>query len=324
MKATELISKAGGYFRKAGFQLKKHSPEILVVAGVVGTVVSAVMACKATTKVGEIVEKAKHDIDLIHDLVANEDMAEQYTKSDEKKDLVITYTQTGVKLIKLYAPAVILGVLSITGILASNNMLRKRNMALAAAYASIDKGFKEYRSRVVERFGQEVDKELRYNLKAKKIEEVIDEDGIEKKVKTNIRVADGKTLGEYSFIFDDLNPHWEKNGDFNRMFLGAQQQYANDRLRAHGYLFLNDVLKDLGFEPTQTGQFVGWLYDPDNPLKTGDGYVDFGVYETYLEDAIEEKTAVILGRTPNKETYRRAVVLEFNVDGSILSTLKNK
>ena len=32
-------------FNKFGLQLKKHSPEILIVAGIIGTVTSAVMAC---------------------------------------------------------------------------------------------------------------------------------------------------------------------------------------------------------------------------------------------------------------------------------------
>ena len=53
-----------------------------------------------------------------------------YSIEDSKKDLSVVYLQTGVKLAKLYAPAVALGALSITGILASNNILRKRNVAL--------------------------------------------------------------------------------------------------------------------------------------------------------------------------------------------------
>ena len=52
MKKTEIVKSMNGFLSKTGFQLKKHSPEILIVAGVVGVVTSAVMACKATTKVG--------------------------------------------------------------------------------------------------------------------------------------------------------------------------------------------------------------------------------------------------------------------------------
>ena len=104
---------------KVGFQLKKHSPEILVVAGVAGVVTSAVMACKATTKLSGIIEKAKNDIDAIHDFAEhpeNVPEGETYTEEDSKKDLAIVYAQTGIQLIKLYGPAVALGALSITGI----------------------------------------------------------------------------------------------------------------------------------------------------------------------------------------------------------------
>ena len=168
MKKAEIVKSVNGLFSKTSFQLKKHSPEILVVAGVIGVVTSAVMACKATTKVNEILDKTKEDVEAIHKCEEDESMKEQYSSEDAKKDLTIVYAQTGVKFAKLYGPSVVLGALSITSILASNNILRKRNVALGAAYAAIDKGFKEYRNRVIERFGEEVDRELKYNLKAKK------------------------------------------------------------------------------------------------------------------------------------------------------------
>ena len=62
MKKTEIVKSMNGFLSKTSFQLKKHSPEILVVAGVIGVVTSAVMACKATTKVGEILDKTKEDV----------------------------------------------------------------------------------------------------------------------------------------------------------------------------------------------------------------------------------------------------------------------
>ncbi len=320
MKKTELMTTVSSSFNKMGFKLKKHSPEILVVAGVVGTVVSAVMACKATTKVSDILEKTKEDINSIHDCAANEEFVEEYTPEDVKKDLTIVYVQTGVKLAKLYAPAVALGVLSLSGILASNNILRKRNIALAAAYATVDKGFKEYRNSVVERFGEEVDRELKHGIKAKKIEKVVvGEDGKEKKVKETISVVERDSLSDYSFFFEESNPYWEKDGNYNRMFLLAQQQYANDKLRANGYLYLNDVLDDLGIPRTKAGQIVGWVYNPNNP--NGDNYVDFGIYETYRRDEESFVKDRAMRERVGKEVYERVVILDFNVDGNILELM---
>ena len=234
-------------FNKVGFQLKKHSPEILIVTGVVGVVTSAVMACKASTKVSDILEDTKEKVDQIHEVLADETISEEkYSEEDSKKDLAIVYAQTGLKLVKLYAPSIILGALSITSILASNNILRKRNVALAAAYATVDKGFKEYRSRVVDRFGKELDRELKYNIKAKEIEEtVVDEKGKEKTVKKTINVADPNEYSDYARFFDDGCTGWDKDPEYNLMFLKRQQQHANDMLQARGYLFLNDVYEML-------------------------------------------------------------------------------
>ena len=59
MKKFEIMNTMTRTFHKASFQFKKHSPEILIVAGVIGTVTSAVMACKATTKLNDILEESK-------------------------------------------------------------------------------------------------------------------------------------------------------------------------------------------------------------------------------------------------------------------------
>lgn len=297
-------------FSSIAIQLKKYSPEILAVAGVIGTVVSAVIACKATTKVSDIWEDSKTAIDSVHRCQTEEALAENYTPEDARKDLTIVYLQTGIKVAKLYLPAVALGVLSLSSLLASNNILRKRNVALAAAYATVDKGFKEYRNRVIERFGQEVDHELKHNLKAQKIEKIItDDEGKEKKVKETVQVAgDPDAYSDYARFFDENCAGWERDSGYNLMFVRSQQQYANDKLRANGYIFLNDVYDMLGIPRTKAGQVVGWVYNAENP--TGDNYVDFGIYDVYRETVRD-----------GVEGYEEAILLDFNVDGSILDLI---
>lgn len=297
---TEIMKSVNGVASKAVMKLKKHSPEILVVAGIAGTVVSAVLACKATTKVAEILDETKGTLDTIHDgMETGAINGQEYTTEDGKKDTVVVYAQTGMKLTKLYAPAIILGTLSITSILASNNILRKRNVALGAAYAAIDKSFKEYRGRVIERFGEQVDTELKYGIKAKKFEEIeVDpENGKEKKVKKTVMVADPNLQSDYAVYFDSKSRNYETNPDYNRMFLKAQQAFANDKLQTRGHLFLNEVLDDLDLPRTPAGQIVGWT--KDGP----DGYVNFRIVE------VERETED--GR------HEPALLLDFNVEGNI-------
>ena len=297
---TEIMKSVNGVASKAVMKLKKHSPEILVVAGIAGTVVSAVLACKATTKVAEILDETKGTLDTIHEgMETGAINGQEYTTEDGKKDTVVVYAQTGVKLAKLYGPAIILGTLSITSILASNNILHKRNVALGAAYAAIDKSFKEYRGRVIERFGEQVDTELKYGIKAKKFEEIeVDpETGKEKKVKKTVMVADPNLQSDYAVYFDSKSRNYETNPDYNRMFLKAQQAFANDKLQTRGHLFLNEVLDDLDLPRTPAGQIVGWT--KDGP----DGYVNFRIIE------VERET--------EDGHHEPALLLDFNVEGNI-------
>lgn len=310
MKFNELTNAATRAFHKAGFQIKKHSPEILVVAGVVGTVVSAVMACKATTKVSEVIEKTKEDINTIHECAENPKFAEEYAPEDAKKDLAIVYGQTAIKIGKLYAPAVGLGVLSIAGILTGHNILHKRNLALAAAYTAVDTSFKQYRGRLIERFSDKLDKELFYNIKAVEVEEkIVDEKGKEKTVTKTIEVADPIAAHSmYTFCFDEHATGWQRDAEANKYFLLQQQDWANDKLKTKGHMFLNEVLDMVGLPRCRAGQTVGWIYDENNPI--GDNYIDFGIFNIHSEPARRFVNGL-----------EQSIWLNFNVDGDILHNL---
>ena len=310
MKKTEIMSNLTRRFSKAGLKLKKHSPEMLVIGGVIGAVGATVMACKATTKLSAVLEESKQNVETIHNYVEENGFSEKYTEEDSKKDLTIVYAQSALKVAKLYAPAVFLGTLSIAAILGGHNILRKRNIALAAAYATVDKSFKDYRGRVIERFGKELDKELRLNLKAKEFEKTVTkEDGSEEVVKEVVSVADPSSLySDYAKCFDEGCTGWEKDPELNLMFLRRTQDYANNRLKAIGYLFLNDVYEMLGLPKTKAGQVVGWIYDEKHPV--GDNFVDFGIY-----DINKEKNRDFVNG------YERCIWLDFNVDGNILDMM---
>lgn len=312
MGKLEIMNTMTRSFNKFGLQMKKHSPEILVGAGIVGVVASTVMACKATTKLDEVLEEPKEKIEKIHEFMEhpeNVPEGKEYTEEDGKKDLTIVYTQTAVKVARLYAPAVVLGAVSIAAIVSGHAILRKRNIALAAAYATLDKGFKEYRGRVIERFGKELDRELRYNIKSKEIEEVeVAPDGTEVVKKKTADVADPNMNSIYARFFDDGCTGWTKDPEYNLMFLRDQQRYANDLLKSRGHIFLNEVYDMLGIQRTKAGACVGWIYDEKNPI--GDNFVDFGIYDLYKD----KNRDFVNG-------YERTILLDFNVDGNILDLI---
>lgn len=322
MNKTEIMNKLTKAVGKTQLQLKKHSPEILLVGGIVGIVASGVLACIATTKLSDTLEQPKTDIENIHKAAEegviciqqkdSEEVVEtEFTEQDKKRALAVAYAKTGFAVAKLYAPSVALGTLSIISLLASNDIMRKRNVALAAAYTAVDRSFRDYRNNVIERFGEVVDRELKYNIKNEKIEEVVTdpETGKEKKVKKTVPVSDGRLNSPYARFYDDGCKGWEKDAEMNMFFLRAEEQLATDRLRARGWLTLNEVYERLGIPVTNSGARIGWIYNPDDPEWKGDNYVDFGICDIYRVGR-EERKEFVNGR-------ERTIILDFNVDGPI-------
>ena len=300
----EIINKATRLLSSTQYQVKKHSPEILMVAGIAGTIVGTVLACKATTKVSEIIEEKNKNIEDVHTCL--EDNTKEYTEEDSKKDLTIIYAQTGVKLFKLYAPAIGVMALSFASIITGHKVLKKRNIAIAAAYAAIDKGFKQYRKNVIKEFGEGVDQQMRFGLKSKEIKKK-DKDG--KTVKETEYYIDPDAnpldnISEYARFFDASSENFAKDPEYNMMFLRRQQDYANEMLKSRGHLFLNEVYDLLDIPRSKAGQVVGWVYDKNGNTK-GDNYVDFGLYRN------DQGTR----RFVNGLEYN--ILLDFNVDGVI-------
>lgn len=298
MKKLNLVNNMSRSFHKVGFQVKKHSPAMLLVAGITGVVVGTVMACKATTKVNDILDESKEKLDVIK---SNEEISEK----EVKKEITVAYAQTGLKLTKLYGPSLLVGGLSIASILASYKILNGRNVALTAAYAAVDKGFKDYRKNVKDRFGDKVDHELKHNIKQEIVKTIeIDENGNEKQEEKTVEVSYLDQYSDFAKFFDETSSAWVRDAEQNLVFLKMQQNYANDKLKAQGYLYLNDVYKMLGIPTTKAGHVVGWIYDEKNPI--GDNYVDFGIYDITKPGAREFVNG-----------YEKSILLDFNVDGNI-------
>ena len=307
---TDIMNSVSRSLHKVGFKFKKHSPEILIVTGVVGIIASTVMACKATTKVNDIVDETKETIDTIHDSVGkglHTSDGEEYTQEVANKDLAIVYVQTGLKFVKLYGPSVALGIASIGCIVGSNHILRKRNVALAAALTAMETSFKEYRGRLIDRFGKDLDRELRFGIKAKEVEEkTVDENGKETTVTKTVEVVDPNAVHSiYSVVFCEGNSGWTRNAELNKVFLIQQQNYANDKLRLNGILTLNEVYDMIGAPRTAYGQIAGWVYTEDSSI--GDNFVDFGIFDVNNEKACDFVNG-----------YEKSIILDFNCIGNIL------
>ena len=300
---------------KVKFNVIKHSPEILMGIGIAGVITSTVLACRSTLKVKDILDDKETNMNNVKEVLA--EGREDYTEEDARKDKTIIMTTTAIRIMKLYAPSVIIGAGSIACLLESHNVMRNRNAGLAAALAATTESFKQYRERVTAKYGDEVDKEMRYGIKKEKKEK----DG--KKTKEDIVVGcDEKELSGYARYFNESNINWTDDPQYNMMFLRQNQNWANDKLISQGYLYLNDVYDALGFPKTKAGQVVGWVYDPKNNER-GDNYIDFGIYDLNVRGYRDEMAndTIAEERQDFINGYRNSILLDFNVDGNIWETM---
>lgn len=275
--------------------LSKHSPRILFVAGVVGVAATTVSACKATLRVESILDDHQGQLSVIKGT-----QSEKYSEKDRKHDVAVLYVKTSMSLVRLYAPAIVLGSLSITALTSSHNILSRRNAGLTAAYAATDKAFREYRERVVGDLGEDKDKEYRYG--SEDVTRIVEDKNGPKKEIAKAYSGD-KSPSQYARIFGPDNPSWSPTPEYNVARLKIQQNWANDKLRSKGHLLLNDVYDLLEMDRTPAGSQVGWLWDRGN----GDNYVDFGCWA-------DENMRGFLDFAMGRED---AILLDFNVDGVI-------
>lgn len=267
---------------------QKNAPRTLFVAGIVGTVVSTVLACRATLKLEKTVDTIHSGLDLA------KMQPENAEENAVRHDTAVVYIKGGVSLVKLYGPAVIVGGLSIAALTSSHITLTRRNAGLTAAYSAVAASFETYRDRVRKELGTEKELDLYHGVGVEKV----DVDGKPKEV----RLLDPNGLSMYARIFDESNGNWHKNAELNRVFIQCQQNYFNQILHARGHIFLNEVYDRLGFERSKAGAVVGWVLS-----EVGDNYVDFGIFDTASSRFVNG--------------VERSIVLDFNVDGVIFDKI---
>lgn len=280
---------------------KMNSPHIFFGMGVVGVVAGAVMACRATLKLEETIDEIKKDLDQVPEIVNTEDVddveySQIYPDHARYKDISYIYLKAAGRFAVLYGPSILVGGTGIACLTGSHVQLTRRNAALTATVASLIKAYDAYRERVQAEIGEERELEL-YRAAH---EEVIEMEG-HRQVTT---IVDPEGLSIYARFFDELNPNWMHDNETNRIFLQCQQNFANDRLKSRGYIFLNEVYDSLGMERTKVGQVVGWTIYGD-----GDHYVDFGIFRA-------RSNRFVAGIEPS-------IILDFNVDGLIHDKIKD-
>lgn len=283
--------------------LRKSGPTLMTVGGVGCVLVGTGLACKATLDMPEILDETKDALDKLKACKNGE---------DSKKDKAKIYAKAAGKTVKNYAPAAASMTVGIGLILGSHKIMKNRNASLAAGYAALDAAYRKYRERVREAVGEDAERDIRYGISRSKVDVIEDNGDGKKPKKTKVEVAEIKDplalYSPYAKFFDESCIEWTKDPEYNMTFLRLVQNQMNDKLKAQGHLFLNEVYDALGIARTSMGNRVGWIYDLRCP--SGDNFVDFGLYN----QESERVRAFVNG-------HENVILLDFNVDGTIIDSI---
>lgn len=224
--------------------LHRNSSTILSVGGAIGVVATSVMAVKATPKALDLLEKAK-------------------AKKREKLTKVEKVKIAG----PVYIPSIVMGAASIACIFGAN-LLNKRNQAsLMSAYALIERSYKDYKNKVEDIYGEEVDTNIKAEIAKDRYSEVGD-----------IALSPDKQL-----FYDEFSGRY-----FESTIEDVQRaEYRVNRdIHMAGWTTLNDFYELLDVEPFEGSEALGWS-EGGNLARYWQGWIDFNHQKVMIDDGLE-------------------------------------
>lgn len=204
-----------------------NSPMILTIVGVAGVTTSAILAGKGAFKASDILNA--HETNL-----RREGSYEPLTLKEQTK---LTW--------KCYIPAASTVAVTTAAIVASNHIGTRRAAAVAAAYSLSEKAFAEYREKVVEKMGENKERQVRDDIQ---------QDRVNANPPSNeVVIMVGKQLcyDSYSgrYFQSDMESVKKAMNDLNHKII-------NDN-----YASLSDFYDLLGLERTSVSDEIGWNLD---------------------------------------------------------------
>lgn len=281
---------------------KANSPALLTGAGIILNATSVILAIRAAKKEEELTKNLKNNLVTIHDKIDNG----QLSKEDGKKELRKGYFALAKEYIKLYGPCVATGALGAASALGAHKIHTGREVALVGAYSTLQSAFDKYRENVKTKIGEAEE----FDMFNKVEEQKVIENGEEK---SKFRMMDDP--GDYSYLFDEANVNFTKDGKANEIWLQTVENNMNRLLRRKRYLFLYDVYEALGINLSTipanklwASRHIGWIYDPSDSSLAN--YISFGMHD--------ENGCLKSSRYETMMYGASGIWLTFNPDGDIL------
>lgn len=211
--------------------IRKSAPSILTGVGIVGMVLTVVMAIKATPKCDELLTKAEARL------------KETYP---EKKDVKLSKKETVTCYAKAYWAAAACGVISTAAFIASNYLHGKREAILSTAFGVSEAALRQFQQSTMDVVGEKSFEEIKAKMADTKLKET------PKTSATEVEVKDPKKT---TLCFDCYSGRYF-NGDIETIRQSVNN--LNARLIEGEYVSLNDLYYELGLPEIKMGDDLGW------------------------------------------------------------------
>ena len=306
------------YINKGKFAFEKNKGLIFTLLSAGFEIAAVVAMAKQAPKAEKVLVPANKKVAKLKEELNNNEliMNHQVYPEEHKKEMRKIQKETVVSLVKIYALPVIFTGASLAFMGGSYKVMRDKEIAIGAAYVTLDNAFKSYRNRVKEKFGDEVENTIYRDIHGEKVtKEITDKKGNIKEVEDVVNKT--HSGGPWEIFFDATSKCFAKDGKINYETLMARRAILQQRLETDGYLFLSDVLDELMIDKTvidkdllKASRVVGWIYDNDSK------WVDFGISDR--RGMANEVGRNLIDRV-EKECW-----LSFNPDGIIVTEDKHK
>jgi hypothetical protein len=112
-------------------------------------------------------------------------------------------------------------------------------------------------------------------------------------------------IDPYNRVFEQgASQSWQNDLGVNKMFIAAQQKFAQEKLNRAGHLYLSEVYEALGFPESDISRVVGWKVERYPDGSKNFPVVDFGLDKPLFDDY--------------KWNAMNAIYLDFNCQGLIV------
>lgn len=226
MKIKQLLTKTGR-------TITKNSPLILTVTGVVGLGATALFTYKSRKRIDEIVTRIEEDND---------------------NNIEINRFEVGRDLLGALALPITLGLLSTSAIVLSYKIQNTRILGLAGALATVTAEHEYYKNKYKKQHGEE-EYTTFYTPTESTAVSTTDAKGKTKEVIEEVKKEVPSIGGEW---FDKSAEYTSDNHDYNLAYVNSVKEKLELRMFQRGFLLMNEVREQFGFERTRSGALLGW------------------------------------------------------------------